>query len=466
MSNLSDLHALSHRAAVAGSDDPSAIEERARGHDPSCLPPLSGVPDDGLDPLTGFEPLGLARAPAPAARPTAQPDPLRNPILQFGTSRRLLAHAALFVDEALEDGQALGQITVVHGGANGTAPGRDRRAAGLAGRNGYAVRIRGRKNGALVVNRRRVTSISAALDVHADWPAILAAAAGAAQVIMSDTDEQGYVLADEDGRQLLDSGVAPRSFPAQLLVLLHARYRAGAAPITLYPCDPGPGTDTAGSGLANGTALRDLVLALARSWTLDSAFIDYLLTRCAWINSMVDRMVVASADAAAADAEPYAIWAVEAQPGMVLPCTHPQLVVTDRLASYARRKQFLLDLGRCYLAELWLRQGRHSDETVWQAMSESTLRAELEAVWNDEVLPLLDLLGEGAVSRDYLVQVRERLANPFLEQRLADLAQEHDLAKRRWLWPVVELAGQLGLPLAQNRLRTALGLSNGNGAAA
>ena len=36
-----------------------------------------------------------------------------NPILQFGTSRFLQAHADLFVSEAAQSGQALGNITIV-----------------------------------------------------------------------------------------------------------------------------------------------------------------------------------------------------------------------------------------------------------------------------------------------------------------------------------------------------------------
>jgi tagaturonate reductase len=38
---------------------------------------------------------------------------MATPILQFGTSRFLQAHADLFIDEALRKGDALGRITVV-----------------------------------------------------------------------------------------------------------------------------------------------------------------------------------------------------------------------------------------------------------------------------------------------------------------------------------------------------------------
>ena len=44
---------------------------------------------------------------------TANPTIQHNPILQFGTSRFLQAHADLFVSEAAQAKQALGNITIV-----------------------------------------------------------------------------------------------------------------------------------------------------------------------------------------------------------------------------------------------------------------------------------------------------------------------------------------------------------------
>ncbi len=55
------------------------------------------------------------------------------PILQFGTSRFLQAHADLFIGEALERGEALGRITVVQ---TTGAPERAGRLAALAAPGG------------------------------------------------------------------------------------------------------------------------------------------------------------------------------------------------------------------------------------------------------------------------------------------------------------------------------------------
>ncbi|NVD73684.1 mannitol dehydrogenase family protein [Duganella sp. BJB1802] len=369
---------------------------------------------------------------------------MASPILQFGTSRFLQAHVDLFVQQALESGQALGRITVVQ--TTGSAQSAQRVAAFNAP-GGYPVRIRGRADGAVVEQEHRVTAIEAALQADHDWPAIRALAAGPVRVIVSNTGDRGYELSAQDGPALLDADTPPRSFPAKLLVLLHGRYLQGAAPVTLYPCE---------LVANNGSVLRELVCRLAREWGLDDGFLAYLGGACVWINSLVDRIVSEPIEPAGAVAEPYAIWVIEAQPGMVLPCTHPQIVVTEQLEPYERRKLFLLNLGHTFLAEQWLRTSRAIDETVLRAMADPDLRAQLEALWEEEVLPVFDALGEADIARAYLAQVRDRFTNPFLAHRLADIAQNHEQKKQRRLLPVVELAAEQGLALAQPRLRAAL----------
>ena len=141
---------------------------------------------------------------------------------------------------------------------------------------------------------------------------------------------------------------------------------------------------------------------------------------------------------------------------MVLPCTHPAIVLTDALGRFERLKLMLLNLGHTFLAERWLAGGRPRDETVLQAMGDASLRAELEAVWNDEAMPVFDALGEGREARDYLVVLRDRLLNPFLAHRLADIAQNHASKKRASIGLLLSHADRLGLPPTQTRLRAAM----------
>jgi tagaturonate reductase len=366
-------------------------------------------------------------------------------ILQFGTSRFLQAHVDLFVGEALAQGEAIGTITVVQGTDSGQSA---RRVAAFNQPGGFPVRVRGLRDGAVIDTEQRVTSVSRALQAGRDWAEIRALAAGTVQVIVSNTGDRGYDPAPDDHAGLLDGDVPPRGFPARLLALLLARYRQGGAPLTLLPCE---------LVANNGTVLRDCVLGLARAWGQDAAFIGWLESGCIWGNSLVDRIVSEPIEPVGAVAEPYALWAIEAVPGMTLPCRHPNVVLTDRLEPYERRKLFMLNLGHTVLAGQWLRQELDQDMTVAQAMGEPALRAHLEAVWTEEVMPVFAALGEEDASRAYLDQVRDRFSNPYLAHRIADIAQNHGEKKRRRLLPVVELARQLGLGMAQPRLCAALG---------
>ncbi len=372
-----------------------------------------------------------------------------NPILQFGTSRFLQAHVDLFVSQALErgdTGQALGGITVVQ---TTDSPASARRVAALTEGDGYPVRIRGLHNGQAVDHTLRCRSVRRALQAHADWLQVLDAAARDAQVMVSNTADRGFQLDALDGPGLIGSTQqVPRSFPAKLSVLLHHRWQLNPdAALSIYPCELLE---------RNGDTLRDLLVELSGQWDLPDAFVGWLQGHCVWANSLVDRIVSEPIEPVGAVAEPYALWAIERQPRLLLPCVHENIVLTDDLTPYARLKLFLLNAGHSYLAELWLRGGRSADKTVGQAMGEPALRGELEALWAEEIVPVFDAFGKGDAARTYLVDVRERLSNPFLVHRLAEIANNHEQKKQRRFAPLIDLAAQRQLTLPQRRLRAAL----------
>jgi tagaturonate reductase len=369
-----------------------------------------------------------------------------NPILQFGTSRFLQAHVDLFVSEALAQGQALGRITVVQTTGSPARTGRVD-AFNDAARDGFPVRVRGLSSGQPVDFEQRVTSVGTAVHADAQWSWLRQQVAGPVQVIVSNTGDQGYALHVDDHAGLLDGAQAPRSFPAKLLVLLHARYRSGGAPLSLLPCE---------LVSRNGDVLRDTVTGLALDWGLDDGFLAYLAQGCVWANALVDRIVSEPIEPVGAVAEPYALWAIESQPGLTLPCSHPAIVLTGDLGPFERRKLYLLNLGHTWLADQWLRQQGPADATVAEAMRDPALRGGLEQLWEDEVLPVFEALGEGDAARAYVADVRDRFSNPWLAHRLADIAQNHGEKKRRRLQPVLELAQQRGLGLEQARLRAAM----------
>ena len=367
------------------------------------------------------------------------------PILQFGTSRFLQAHVDLFVSEAMERGEALGAIAVVQTTDRAESAAR---VAAMADGAGYPVRIRGLRDGQSLDMCTQVRSVARALRTDRDWQEVRRLAVEDAEIILSNTGERGYDLDPADHAGCVDAATAPRSFPAKLAVLLQARWQQRpAAPLTILPCELMP---------SNGDRLRELVVGRAEEWSLPHAFIAYLRSHIVWANSLVDRIVSEAISPVGAVAEPYALWAIERQARMVLPCRHEAIVLTDALEPFERRKLHLLNLGHTMLAEAWLREGAPAGRTVLQAMNDPAARDVLESVWADEVLPVFDAEGAADEARTYVAEVRERFLNPFLAHQLADIAQSHARKKQLRLQPIVDAATRHGLALAQPHLRAAL----------
>ncbi|MGN7294290.1 mannitol dehydrogenase family protein [Rhizobium sp. SAFR-030] len=374
------------------------------------------------------------------------PAPIRSPaILQFGTSRFLLAHADLFISEAMERGEALGPIAVVQ--TTSSAESADRIAA-LRQSPVYPVRIRGIDQGRTIDEERTGSAIVQALTAAEDWQEILELGA-TVQAIISNTGDRGYDLDPSDDAALLsDPARVPKSFPAKMAILLAHRFKAiPQAPLSIFPCELVP---------QNGSRLRTLIEQLAMEWDLPVEFRNWLHAGCHFANSLVDRIVAEPISPVGAVAEPYALWAIQAQEGLVLPCQHPAIVVTDDLERYEMLKLHLLNLGHTMLAEHWLTTGRAPEETVREAMDDQAMRDELEAVWHEEVLPVFKADGMADEAALYIDSVRDRFRNPFLRHRLSDIAANHDEKKRRRLLPMVTRAADLGLAIPQLRLKAAL----------
>jgi tagaturonate reductase len=368
---------------------------------------------------------------------------MSEPILQFGTSRFLLAHVALFVSQALERGEAIGGISVVQTTGN---PASQARVAALSRQAGYPVRIRGIEQGVVVDKVVVCDAIRSAWIADRDWTAVRRAAIEDVRVIVSNTGDTGYRLDERDSAaSLLNDAAVPRSYPAKLLSLLHSRWRERAADgVSIFPCELVEN---------NGDTLREIVVGLAKQWLLPEPFIDYLQRRCVWVNSLVDRIVSAPIEPVGAVAEPYALWAIERRAGMELPCSHESIVLTDDLRSHERLKLFFLNLGHSWLAEQWLTEQRAPSETVLDAMQDARMRAAIDAVWEEEVLPVFGAMNMRVQAEDYLASVRERFSNPYLDHRIADIAQNHVAKLQRRVLPLIELANSLSMANAQPRLR-------------
>ena len=340
----------------------------------------------------------------------------------------------------------MGGITIVQ--TTQSASSRARIAA-LKDSHGYPVHIRGYDAGSVVDRVIQCHAVQDALIAGDDWPVIRRAFVDHVRVVVSNTSDAGYRVDERDSSEVVkDEACVPHSFPAKFLALLHERWRERPeAGVTVFPCE---------LVQDNGATLRDIVAGLAGQWSLSTSFVDYLRNQCAWVNSLVDRIVSQAIEPVGAVAEPYALWAIERRPGMELLCTHDQIIVTDDLRRFERLKLFFLNLGHTWLAEGWLRDKRDPLQTVFDAMNDPLLRDELEGVWNDEVLPVFRSLGSKDEAARYIDSVRDRFLNPFLGHRIADIAVNHEEKVRRRILPFLELAASESPGAMQPRLRSVL----------
>src|SRR3954462_12675935 len=333
-------------------------------------------------------------------------------IIQFGTSRFLQAHVDLFVHEARQAGQMAGPITVVQ-----TSGAADRAGRVAAFGQPYDVIIRGIQDGRPVDYTVTVTSIDRGMSTGRDWELLKALVAEQAEFIVSNTGDNGYEVVEADRSPALLEGGVPTSFPAKLAALLWQRWRAEGRDLTVLPCELVP---------RNGRVLRDLVLGLARDATAPAAFTDWLGSRVIWADTLVDRIVSQPLDPIGAVAEPYALWAIERRPGLTVPCEHPAIILTDDLEPFERLKLHILNLGHTVLADLWQQQQRRApDETVRNLLGEDSVRRWLEDVYRREVVPGFARRGMRSEAEAYVATTLDRFRNPFLDHRVADIAQNH-----------------------------------------
>ncbi|WP_106476444.1 mannitol dehydrogenase family protein [Phytohalomonas tamaricis] len=351
-------------------------------------------------------------------------------ILQFGTSRFLLAHVDAFVSESLASGASDKKIMVVQ--TSNRPEGRDK-ARHLAAHPHYPLRIRGRRDGQDIDEEKTVTSLAGCLIAAEQWPELEQLFIGTTTHVVSNTADRGFEVPDDDSPH----HEVPASFPCKLLKLLHARFTAGRDGVTLMPCE---------LVVDNGQVLKRLVLELAMRHYDEADFNDWLMSRCLWVDSLVDRIVSEPLEPVGAVAEPYALWAVKSQPGLEMPCRHPDVTVAEDLTPFEKQKLHILNLSHTYLIHLWRRQGLEDSITyVREAMAEPKLRTPLEALLDDEVIPVLAAAYPELNLDAYKATTFERFENPFLDHRLSDIAGNHEEKVKRRLAPVLALSTEQGI---------------------
>lgn len=348
---------------------------------------------------------------------------MQTPIVQFGTSRFLQAHALSY----FQAGEPLGAVPAVTVVQSTGDPARRARLDALCAPGGYPVRIRGMAEGRPVDREERVQVVRRGLTYAGDYPELERIVVQEARWIVSNTADRGFDPQPADDLPHPDPG---QSYPAKLFHLLKARHQAGAGPLVLLPTE---------LVARNGDTLRARVQAIARAQGAEDGLLAALDAHI-WANSLVDRIVSEEIRPAGAVAEPYGLWAIEAQPGLTLPVRHPAIRLVPDLEPVERLKLHLLNLGHTALVDLWQRSGRQ-EAFVREAMA-GPLGEDLIDILTAEVLPGFAARGLGEAARDYLTVTRERFANPFLDHRLADIAQNHAAKTRHRIAAFLDWSGR------------------------
>jgi tagaturonate reductase len=350
-------------------------------------------------------------------------DQLPERVLQFGSGMLLRALCAAAVDSANRAGKQVGRIVVVQSTAQG-AP----RARALNAQDGLFTLIeRGLSGGAPLERVGKIGAISRALGADDEWDAVRDVAANPAiRVIVTNVSEAGFRID------------AP--FSARLTDALHARFAraSNAPPVFVIPTELVPD---------NGPRLAAMVHEVARKY--NENFRDWLHARVRFCSSLVDRIVTAPApeqhasleaelgyrDALLTVTEPYALWAIEADPAelrAVFPVESASVVFAPDISFYRERKLRLLNAVHTATAPLALLAGVR---TVRDATAHPRLGPFLKRLLFDEIIPATDLpTGEARV---FAHQVLERFANPWLEHEWRVIATNQEDKFRIRVVPVV-----------------------------
>jgi tagaturonate reductase len=332
-------------------------------------------------------------------------------ILQFGAGRFLRAFVDRFVQNANDAGQAVGRVVVVQ-----STPGQ--RADLLNSQpEGYHIVVRGYADGELVDRVEPVRSIGRALIAQNQWPDVLAVARSAdLRYLVTNATEAGYAV---DAIDRADSS-PPKSMPAKLTQVLWARFQSDGAPLVVLPCELIEG---------NAGKLCEIVCSLAREWALPDDFVAWIAGKCLWLKNLVDCIVtpgpadhpLTQADKLLVSAEPYMLWAIQrpahGDPGLF---QHPAIQIVDDLAPYYLRKVRILNGLHSAMAAKFRPAGF---ETVLQVMNDRDAVRWLRALLYEEIVPTIAYrVDDVALFAD---QTFDRLRNPFLAHKLADIMLNH-----------------------------------------
>jgi len=381
----------------------------------------------------------LPRLPRDVRRPAFDPAELKCGIVHLGVGAFHRAHQAVFTQDAIENSG--GDWGIV-----GASLQRPVVPDALTDQNClYTVESLG-----AAANYRVMGVMRQALFAPRDRLQLLGALiAASTHVVTLTLSEKGYCLAADGSLDFshpdiaadLATPEAPRSAIGWLALALERRRKKHAGPLTIMSCD---------NLQSNGRRLADAVTSFsARAWP---GLPQWIASNTAFPLTLVDCIVPASdaahrariasvlgvEDHASVQRETFSQWVIQDHFAGPVPAwgTVGAEIVPD-ITGYQRLKLHVLNTAHSALAYLGLPRGHIY---VRQAIADPELLQFLDSMMAQEIAPALAPLDVAG----YWRTVKVRFANPMIDHRLAQIAEDGSLKLPQRLFPLLEANARTG----------------------
>jgi fructuronate reductase len=374
----------------------------------------------------------LRDVPANVRKPAYDFANLKTGIVHLGLGAFHRAHQAVFTEDAME----------AAGGDWGIAGASLHHAAvpdALTAQDGlYTVEMLGS-----AASYRIVGAIHSALFGPRDATALIdVMASPQTHVITLTVTEKGYCLNGEGALDMNHPDIAhdlaasklPRSAIGRLVRGLAARHNAGGAPLTVLSCD---------NLSSNGAKLRGATMEFAERTA--PQLLPWLRQSVAFPNTLVDCIVPAPSethrarvehvlgmrDEASVQREEFAQWVIENKfAGPIPEWGSVGAEIVDDVDPCQRLKLHILNTCHSALAYMGIPRGH---EFVRQAIADPELATFCDALVKEEIAPALVPLDATA----YWHRIRQRLANPMLDHKLAQIAEDGSAKLAQRVYPLM-----------------------------
>ena len=268
------------------------------------------------------------------------------------------------------------------------------------------------------------------------------------EVIVSNTTEAGIVYVEET----LSKTKTPQSYPGKLLLFLHERYLKlqGEGGLEIYALEL---IDD------NGDQLKHILEKLARYNNYDDAFIEWLLTKNIFYNTLVDRIVpgfpknieeitneLGYQDQNVVKGEVFHLWVIDKKENYTSILEEPfkksglNVYYVDDITPYKQRKVKILNGSHTAMVPIAYMLGH---EAVKESMEDPIVSRFIKGFIFDEVIDTIALEKQDMI--DFSNRVFDRYLNPFIHHLLLSISLNSISKYKSRILPSLEDAMKQGI---------------------